>query len=203
MNRALRAVTLGVLLLSPVALSACSAGQVTQTEIQDRDKTGPMSGVGDLDLRQMKLAYPSGGSYQPGDDAELQMTIVNHGSEDDALVDITGDAFSDVRITGGGTAQGSGGSDSGSPQVAIPAGSTVFLGQQGAPTVTLGNLRESLTPGQSIDLTLQFQKAGEVDVHVQVATSKRNQPRGDAFNFSDENKSGNEVAHGAGTGNGG
>ena len=202
MNRALRAVTLGVLLLSPAVLTACSAGQVTQTEIQDRDKTGPMASAGDLDLREIKLAYPSGGSYQPGDDAELQMAIVNHGSQDDALVDVTGDAFSDVRITGGGTAQGSGGGATGSAQVPLPAGSTVFLGQD-APTVTLGNLTRSLTPGQSIELTLRFQNAGEATVQASVDTSNRDLPRAEPFDFSDENKSSNEVAHGAGTGSGG
>jgi hypothetical protein len=50
-NRALRAATMGVLLLSPVALSACSAGQVTQTATQERDKVGAMGQVGDLTLR--------------------------------------------------------------------------------------------------------------------------------------------------------
>ena len=202
MNRALRAVTLGVLLLSPVALTACSAGQLTQTETQNRDKTGPMAGVGDLELRKIQLAYPSGGAYEEGDDAELQMAIINDGGEDDALVDITGDSFSDVRITGGGTAQGSGGSSSGSPEVTIPADSALFLGQEG-PTVTLADLSENLTPGQTIDLTLQFRNAGEVDVQAQVATSSRTLPRGDAFDFSDENKGSNEAAHGAGTESGG
>ncbi len=48
MNRALRAATMGVLLLSPVALSACSAGQVTQTPSQVRDKTGAQAQVGDI-----------------------------------------------------------------------------------------------------------------------------------------------------------
>ena len=43
MNRALRAATMGVLLLGPLALSACSAGQVTQTATQDRDKAGPQT----------------------------------------------------------------------------------------------------------------------------------------------------------------
>ena len=66
MNRALRAATMGVLLLSPVALSACSAGQVTQTETQDRDKTGPSARVGDLELREVLLAYPTGGRYVEG-----------------------------------------------------------------------------------------------------------------------------------------
>ena len=51
MNRALRAATMGVLLLSPVALSACSAGQVTQTATQERDKTGAQAQVGDITVR--------------------------------------------------------------------------------------------------------------------------------------------------------
>jgi copper(I)-binding protein len=179
-NRALRAATLGVLLFSSVALTACGAGQITQTETQARDKVGPTAQVGDLVLRGVQLAYPSGGSYERGDDAELQMAIVNRGTEDDSLVDITGDDFSRVRITGGGTAQGSGGS--GSPRVVIPAGSALFLGQEG-PTVTLVNLSKSLTPGQTIQLTMEFDKAGEVTVQAQVGTSTREVARGDAYDF--------------------
>ena len=57
-NRALRAATMGVLLLSPVALSACSAGQVTQTATQERDKTGGQAQVGDLTLRAGRSSLP-------------------------------------------------------------------------------------------------------------------------------------------------
>jgi copper(I)-binding protein len=195
-NRALRAVTLGVLLFSPVALTACSAGQETQTETQNRDKTGPMAEVGDLALRQIQLAYPSGGAYEDGDDAELQMTIVNTGTEDDTLTDITGDGFSDFRITGGGTAAGSGGSTGSRPEVQIPADSSLQLGEEG-PTVTLENLSDTLTPGQSIELTLEFENAGEVTVQAQVATSDRALPRGDAYDFHDEGGEGAEELGGA------
>src|SRR4029453_15292558 len=82
-NRALRAATMGVLLLSPVVLSACSAGQVTQTATQERDKVGAMAQVGDLTIRAVRLARPRGGAYDRGDDAELQMAIVNTGDEPD------------------------------------------------------------------------------------------------------------------------
>jgi hypothetical protein len=92
-NRALRAATMGVLLLSPVALSACSAGQITQTATQQRDKTGGQAQVGDLALRQVGLAYPIGGSYSSGDDAELQMAIANDGSEADTLTAVSGTGF--------------------------------------------------------------------------------------------------------------
>jgi copper(I)-binding protein len=186
-NRALRAVTLGVLLFSPVALAACSAGQVTQTESQARDKSGPMAEVGDIVLRGIQLAYPNGGAYESGDDAELRMAVVNRGAEDDALVDISGDSFDRVRITGGGTGAGSGGSSSGSSdrEVEIPGDSALFLGEEG-PTVTLVGLSDDLTVGQTVELTLEFERAGEVTVQALVGTSEREQPRGEAFDFHDE-----------------
>src|SRR5688500_1080100 len=63
-NRALRAATMGVLLLSPVALSACSAGQVTQTASQERDKVGAMAQVGDLTIRAVQLVSPGEDGYE-------------------------------------------------------------------------------------------------------------------------------------------
>jgi copper(I)-binding protein len=218
-NRALRAAVVGVLLVSPVALSACSSGQVTQTESQHRDKTGPMASAGDITLRQIQLAYPPKGQYQAGDDAELTMAIVNEGAEDDTLVNISGDSFSGFRITGGGTAEGAGGtaasgsagasgstgsssgssSGSGSSGVTIPAHSALYLGQEG-PTVTLEHLSESLTPAQSIQLTLTFEKAGDVTAQAQVAGPSRSLPRGEGYNFDQESGSSasNEAAHPAG-----
>ena len=89
MNRALRAATMGVLLLSPVALSACSAGQVTQTATQDRDKTGGQAKVGGITLRAVELEYPRGGTYSAGDDAGLRMAIVNTGSKSDTLTGVS------------------------------------------------------------------------------------------------------------------
>ena len=98
MNRALRAATAGVLLLSPLALSACSAGQVTQTATQERDKVGAMAQVGDITVRAVELVSPRGGSYEAGDDAELTLAIVNTGQETDTLVGVDGEGFGDVEI---------------------------------------------------------------------------------------------------------
>jgi copper(I)-binding protein len=97
-NRALRAATMGVLLLSPIALSACSAGQVTQTATQERDKTGAQGQVGDISIREGELASPESGSYEQGDDAELQMAIVNDGTQADTLTDVSGDGFESFDI---------------------------------------------------------------------------------------------------------
>ena len=200
MNRALRAATVGVLLFSPLVITACSAGQVNQTSTQLRDKVGPEVQVGDLTLRGMQLAYPTSGSYAPGDNAQLQMSIVNSGPEDDALVGIKGTGFSEVRVTGSASgtvvapspsagatttpppapATTSGGARA--VDITIPSNSSVFLGQN-APTITLVNLRQELTPAQTLDVTFTFRKAGDVTVPVPVAVPSSNVPQTSSFNF--------------------
>ena len=104
MNRALRAATMGALLLSPIALTACSAGQVAQTATQNRDKVGPEAAVGDITLRQITLAHPQDGLYEEGENAELQMAIVNTSTEADTLVGIEGEVFDGVLVSGQATA---------------------------------------------------------------------------------------------------
>jgi copper(I)-binding protein len=224
-NRALRAATVGVLLFSPVALSACSAGQVNQTSTQLRDKVGPQVQVGDLELRGIQLAYPQDGSYVAGDDAELQMSIVNSGSEDDALTGISGTGFSQVRVTGSSSgtvvaaspsaaatttpppapATASGGGRA--VDITIPANSSIFLGEN-APTITLVSLGQDLTPAETMDLTFTFERAGKVTIPVPVAVPSSEVPQSSSFNFggneSEATQPGNEGAGGAAvtTGNG-
>jgi copper(I)-binding protein len=197
-NRALRAATVGVLLLSPVALSACSAGQVTQTATQDRDKTGAMAQVGDITVRAGELEHPRGGAYEAGDDAELRLAIVNGGQEADTLVGVEGEGFGDVEIegatagasptTGAGTTTGTStgtGSAAVSEEVEIPADSTVFVDGDTA-TITLTDLEEGLTVGQYIELTLVFENAGEVTLPVTVSNPEDALERGEAFDFHQE-----------------
>src|SRR3954462_11309974 len=90
---------MGVLLFSPLALSACGAGQVTQTATQNRDKVGPMAQVGDISLRAVELAAPPGDKYEQGSDAELTLAIVNGGEEPDTLVGVTGTDFAGAQIS--------------------------------------------------------------------------------------------------------
>jgi copper(I)-binding protein len=101
-NRALRATVVGALVLSPVALGACSAGQVSQTGTQDRDKVGPQAQVEDILLRQVLLPYPEEGRYEEGDDAELIVTVVNASEEADTLTGIEGEGFSGLQVAATG-----------------------------------------------------------------------------------------------------
>jgi copper(I)-binding protein len=145
-NRALRAATVGVLLLSPLALSACSAGQVTQTATQERDKAGAMAQVGDITVRAAKLTYPSDGAYERGDDAELRLVIVNSGQDPDALIGVEGPGFGGAQIqaaapstsptTGAGPGAGTGGGNTATPTTG--GGSTPATDTGAAPATDTG-----------------------------------------------------------------
>jgi copper(I)-binding protein len=193
-NRALRAATMGVLVLSPIALSACSAGQVTQTAGQNRDKVGGQAEVGEVSLRAVEFAYPRGGIYEDGDDAELRMAIINNSQEGDALVDISGEGFGEVEIDDD-TAPGSGRPGSTS-EIEIPANESVFVDGENL-SISLTDLDESLTTGQSLELTFTFENAGEVTVPVTVATSEDEISRDEGFDFHHEEETAVEGESGA------
>ena len=198
MTRALRAALVGVALFSPVALSACSAGQVTQTATQERDKVGAMAQVGDITLRQVELAYPRSRSYEAGEDAELTMTVVNTGEEADTLVSVEGEGFSSAEITGSSADVNTAGAPAGSTQVTsasdeieIAPDTTVFIGS-GDLAVTLIGLDEDLTVGQQIPLVLTFENAGEVEISATVSTPTREEERGEPFDFHHSEEEGGE-----------
>ncbi len=205
MNRALRAATMGVLVLSPIALTACSAGQVTQTATQNRDKVGALAEAGDITLRQVLLEYPDGGSYASGDDVPLIMAIVNGSNEEDTLTGIEGEAFDGVVVTGEATpspavpnspsaapsspatpATPTTPSASSRVDIPVPGGTTVFIGGDDGVSVELAGLTEELTTGQSVELTLTFERAGEITVPALVATPDRVLPREEAFDYHQE-----------------
>lgn len=203
MTRALRAALVGVALFSPVALSACSAGQVTQTATQERDKVGAMAQVGEITLRQVELAYPRSGSYEAGDDAELTMAVVNTGEEADTLVSVEGDGFSSAEIAGSSADVNTAGTPAGqtaaasADEIEIAPDTTVFVGS-GDLEITLADLDEDLTVGQQIPLVLTFENAGEVDIMATVSTPDREEDRGESFDFHEEEEGGEgEGAEGA------
>ena len=181
MNRALRATTMGVLLLSPIALSACSSGQVTQTATQERDKTGGQAKVGDITLRAVTLEYPRGGAYDAGDDVEVRMAIVNTAAESDTLTAVEGEGFDSAEITGARDEDATAGT-SAPDEIEIAAGDTVFVGEDRI-SVELTGLSEDLTTGQALDLVLTFENAGEITVRAPVANPDEEQERGETFDF--------------------
>jgi hypothetical protein len=192
-NRALRAAAMGALLLSPVALGACSAGQVAQTATQEQN-VGNEANVGQLDLRDIELPYPTGGVYQAGSDARLVGAVVSTAAADDTLVSISG-GFSSVEVVpiaapsaapgapNTAPAAPSTAAGSGSLDVTVPAGGALYLSNGTGPAVTLVGLTDQLTVGQYLDVTFTFKQAGAVTIKVPVAVASRDLPRGEPYDF--------------------
>ncbi|PZA20093.1 hypothetical protein DMO24_17255 [Modestobacter versicolor] len=175
---------MGVLLLSPIALGACSAGQVAQTATQDRDKIGALANVGDLALRALELPYPTGGVYPSGGDARLLGAVANPTPTEDTLVSIEGEDFEDVEVVDPSAADAvAAGGGSGSLDLAVPAGGTLYMGNGDGPSVTLVGLAEEIGVGQYVDVTFTFEEAGEITVAVPVGYATRDLPRGEPFDF--------------------
>ncbi len=189
MTRALRAAILGVALFSPVALSACSAGQVTQTGTQERDRVGAAAQAGDIILRQVQLAFPRTASYDAGDDAEVTMAVINTGNEPDTLVSVEGEGFGSAEISGESSPPGA---DSG--EIELAPGETVFVGPDQDASVTLTDLTDPLTVAQDLTLVLTFENAGEVTVRTTIAAPLEEVEREEGFDFHHSEEEGGEGA---------
>ena len=186
MNRAPRAAVMGVLLLSPIALTACSAGQVTQTSTQEPN-AGNQADLGDVRLRALSLPYPTGGQYASGSDARLVGAIASTSSDEDTLVSIEGEAFDSVEVIDPDAAElaaDAGGSDD--LGITVPPNGIVYLSSGEGPTVALVGLTEDIGPGEAIDVTFTFEEAGEITLPVPVGVPTRDLPRGEEFDFHGE-----------------
>jgi copper(I)-binding protein len=196
-NRAPRAAAMGVLLLSPVALAACSAGQVAQTATQEQN-VGNNAQVGELALRALELPYPTGGVYTAGGDARLLAAVASSSPTEDTLVSIEGEDFDSVEVVDpSATATAAAGTDS--LDLTVPAGGTLYIGNGDGPSVTLVGLADDVGVGEYVDVTFTFEGAGDVTVPVPVATSARDLPRGDAFDFHEGEGAGAKSAEGGGS----
>ncbi|MCE7009184.1 hypothetical protein LWC34_41180 [Kibdelosporangium philippinense] len=82
-----------------LALAGCGAGQISQTAGMEPAVNGGEGDVGPIAVRDIQLAYPPHGVYEPGSAAVVLGTLVNSGQTDDALVSITTPA-GQVTITG-------------------------------------------------------------------------------------------------------
>ncbi len=164
------------------ALTGCSSGQVTQTARQESTINGASADVGDLALRDVRILFPTSGTYTEGGTARLAMAVVNRGLEDDRLIEMTGDFF-ELAIVSDKAAGASRDADEPSVEAAIPREGTVLFGTDDSPAIELDELTEELTPAQVVSITFVFERAGEVTVEVPVANPTRPVEPGETFDF--------------------
>jgi len=122
---------------------------------------GQNADVGQMALRAISVATPTGGSLAIGDNALLTFVVVNSGRADDQLLRVSSTAFSSVTQT----------------SITVAPGQSKQVGSGDSDTnVVLRGLTEegagddkALFPGESIPVTFSFKDAGSVTAQVPVA----------------------------------
>lgn len=142
-----------------VALTGCGASLQPQTYQERTVADGTNAAVGAIAVRNVYLVPPeSGEMYEAGSDAEVRLTLANDGPEDDRLVEVTSPAASSVQLLEDGTEVG---------EVDLPRLGTTG----GLLSLRLEGLSEELRPGTYVELTLRFERNGEVTISAPVATT--------------------------------
>jgi copper(I)-binding protein len=170
--RAIRAVALaaGVAFLGGVlALTGCSAGQITQTSSQVAGVNGVSARVGSIVVRDAQIEFAGapgdGSAYPRGSDAPLKMAIINEGNATDRLVSASSPVATSVLILG---------------DTSLPPNHTLSVGNLRGPTavrlpdtnqvqIILFNIKQDLKPGGiTYEVVLVFEKAGAVRLQLPV-----------------------------------
>lgn len=142
-----------------LVLTGCGANFEAETYQTRAVADGTTTGVGEVAVLNITVVPPEGSdTLEAGDDAEVRLTLTNDGDEDDRLVEVTTPAAAAVEL------QEEGGQVD---AVVVPrrgsTGDTV--------TLALTRLTEDLRPGRYIEMTLRFERAGELAVRVPIATT--------------------------------
>jgi len=172
---------LGAVAMAAVAaVTGCSAGQVTQTSTQVATVNGSSANVGQLALRDIRILYPSGGTYAAGSTAQLVLAVANQGLAEDTLIEVTGEFFDDAAVPTDDAG------DEASVEVGVPAQGILQFGTTEFPSIELSDLSEEISVSEIVSLTFVFEQAGEVTVEVPVANPTREINREEGFDFHTE-----------------
>jgi hypothetical protein len=75
-----------------LALAGCGAGQISSTAGMEPAVNGGIGQAGDIAIRDIQLAYPDHGVYEPGQTAVVLGSVVNSGRTEDELLNVTSNA---------------------------------------------------------------------------------------------------------------
>jgi len=163
------ALAAGVAFLGAVlALTGCSAGQITQTSSQVAGVNGASARIGSIVVRNAQIEFAGapgeGSAYPPGSDAPLRMAIINEGNAADRLVSASSPVATSVLILGDTSLPSKHalavGNLRDSASVALPDTNQVQL--------IMFNLRQGVKPGLAYEVVLVFEKAGALRLQLPV-----------------------------------
>ena len=169
-------------LIGAVALTGCSAGQVSQTAMQQSAVDGNQAVINNVALRNVRIqALQTGDFLRPGATVDLVLVAVNQSPDiTDKLVGITTD-IGKVTVTG---------------DPVLPASGVLFIGgpnsqhkkavdavEDAHSVKATVALTKPITNGLDYDFTFNFEKAGSVSVAVPISAPDgppQNEPPGPA-----------------------
>ena len=153
-------------LVGAVVLSGCSAGQVSQTAVQEAAVNGTSANIGEVAVRNVHLRANQTTDYvQPGREVEL-LFLASNGSPDvnDKLVSITSD-IGTVTLTG---------------DTSLPANGALVVGSPDGQTTALESVEAADGRGGDGPAVQADLQRLDVQLHVQVREGWRGHcPRAD------------------------
>jgi hypothetical protein len=169
-------------LIGVALLSGCSAGQVSQSAVQNAAVNGTSANIGEIAVRNVHLRATQATDYvQPGREVEL-LFVASNGSPEvkDKLVSITSD-IGTVTLTG---------------DTSVPAGGALVVGSPDGQTTALESveaaeaaeamlqLSKPISNGLTYNFTFKFERGGEgtFPVPISAGESPRREEAAEAGN---------------------
>jgi hypothetical protein len=154
--------------LIAATLTGCSAGQQSQTSIQESAVNGASGGVGTIALRDVRIrAQVTGAALQPGQSVDLMFVAANQAvSDNDRLVGITSDIGAVTLAPSSPEIPAASSLVVGMPQAA-GAGATQALSTIGAASATV-KLTKPLASALTYHFVFAFERAGQAAIDVPV-----------------------------------
>lgn len=159
-RRAYGAPALG--LAAALLLAGCGAGQRAEVYQERTVADATNDSVGAIAVRNLAVEAPEQGRVlSQGTDAQMVVTLVNEGGDDDTLTSATTPAARAVRIVG--------------PTSTLPV--PRLQNSPGEYSLVLSGLTRDLQTGTYIELTMNFERNGSKTMLVPVQTTPSGAPR--------------------------
>jgi copper(I)-binding protein len=146
-----------VALLAAIPLTACAAGYQAETSRERTTLTSVSAAKGNLTLRNIFFVGPA----SSGENMPLYLAIFNGGTSSDTLMSISSSSFSSGFVPSNKTIQASG---------------QKYYNEGDGDVPQLIGAKSQVRVGQTVNVTLNFQQAGELTIAVPVEAATNGLP---------------------------
>jgi copper(I)-binding protein len=146
-----------VALLAAIPLTACAAGYQAETSRERTTLTSVSAAKGNLTLRNIFFVGPA----SSGENMPLYLAIFNGGTSTDTLMSISSSSFSSGFVPSNKTIQASG---------------QKYYNEGDGDVPQLIGAKSQVRVGQTVNVTLNFQQAGELTIAVPVEAATNGLP---------------------------